>query len=267
MSKFWYLASPYTKYDEGLRAAYECAVGNAAFLMTYGVNVYAPIIHTHPVWEVSPCLQEWTHQCWIDDSRPKMESACGIIVLQMAGWDVSSGVSQEIEIFRSAGKPIVYMKPYIVPEEVLSQVKFDRLNRKGQPVFSDEGQPLDVGGPTLQSVLPAEDSVRKESPIVSGVLDYFPLAIAEVARTSYNATKQHHPNLPMHWDRSKANDHADCIARHLIDRGARDVDGGRHTAKLAWRALALLQQELEDEGGKPGRASRNYATTKIAIKE
>jgi hypothetical protein len=86
---------------------------------------------------------------------------------------------------------------------------------------------------------------RKNTPIARGVLDYFPLAIAEVARVSKAATDQHHPDKPMHWDRSKSTDHADCIVRHLIDRGKLDTDGQRHSAKVAWRALALLQEELE----------------------
>lgn len=59
--------------------------------------------------------------------------------------------------------------------------------------------------------------------------------------------RQHNGDAPLHWDRTKSLDHADCIARHLIDRRSRDTDGMRHTAKLAWRALALLQTELEDE--------------------
>jgi hypothetical protein len=53
----------------------------------------------------------------------------------------------------------------------------------------------------------------------------------------------------MHWARGKSADHADCILRHLIDRGTMDSDGLRHTAKVAWRALALLQEELEAAAG------------------
>jgi hypothetical protein len=33
----------------------------------------------------------------------------------------------------------------------------------------------------------------------------------------------------------------------LIERGTRDTDGARHSAKLAWRALALLQIEIEKD--------------------
>ena len=95
--------------------------------------------------------------------------------------------------------------------------------------------------------LPIDAAERKCIPITSGVLDYFPLAIAEVAKASYAGNQQHHPNEPLFWDKSKSTDHSDCISRHLIDRGKYDSDGIRHSAKLAWRALALLQIELETE--------------------
>ena len=93
--------------------------------------------------------------------------------------------------------------------------------------------------------LPADPAARKGIPIASGVLDYFPLAIAEVAKCSKAGNDQHNPGQPLHWARDKSTDHADCIVRHLIDRGTVDTDGVRHSAKLAWRALAALQLELE----------------------
>lgn len=86
---------------------------------------------------------------------------------------------------------------------------------------------------------------RKERPVARGVLDYFPDALAEVANVSYVGNQQHNPGEEMHWARGKSADHADCVARHLIERGTTDTDGLRHSAKLAWRALALLQIEIE----------------------
>lgn len=94
-------------------------------------------------------------------------------------------------------------------------------------------------------MLPTGAKDRKEYPITSGVLDYFPEAIAAVANVSFIGNKQHNPGEPLHWAREKSMDHEDCIARHLLERGTIDVDGMRHTAKLAWRALALLQLEIE----------------------
>lgn len=96
-------------------------------------------------------------------------------------------------------------------------------------------------------LLPTDAQERKQIPITTGVLDYFPLAIAEVAKCSWAGNQQHHPDKELHWDKTKSTDHSNCIARHLIDRGKFDTDGQRHSAKLAWRSLALLQLELENE--------------------
>lgn len=87
---------------------------------------------------------------------------------------------------------------------------------------------------------------RKERPVARGVLDYFPDAIMAVAHCSWVGNEQHNPGSAMHWDRSKSGDEADALVRHLLERGTVDVDGVRHTTKVAWRALALLQKELED---------------------
>ncbi len=108
--------------------------------------------------------------------------------------------------------------------------------------------------PAKQMILPADPAARKGIPITTGVVDYFPLALAEVARVSKAGNDQHNPGQPLHWSKGKSTDHADCIPRHLIDRGSLDADGQRHTAKLAWRALALLQIELENETAARGAA-------------
>jgi hypothetical protein len=89
---------------------------------------------------------------------------------------------------------------------------------------------------------------RKTYPVASGVLDYFPLAIMEVAHVSYVGQQQHQLTGPLHWDRSKSGDEADALMRHFLARGIPDTDGISHTAKVAWRALALLQKELEQRG-------------------
>lgn len=89
--------------------------------------------------------------------------------------------------------------------------------------------------------------MRKTYPICTGVLDYFPDAIAEIAYCSKVGNDQHNPGEPLHWAKEKSMDHSDCVVRHLIDRGKFDMDGVRHSAKVAWRALAMLQTEIEGE--------------------
>lgn len=96
-------------------------------------------------------------------------------------------------------------------------------------------------------VLPTDAAARKGVPIATGVLDYFPDALAEVAVLSKVGNDQHNPGQPLHWSKHKSTDHANCVVRHLIDRGTKDVDGVRHSIKVAWRALALAQIEIEAE--------------------
>jgi hypothetical protein len=86
---------------------------------------------------------------------------------------------------------------------------------------------------------------RKATPMARGLLDYFPDALAAVAELSWIGNEQHNPGQPMYWAREKSADHADCIIRHMVDRGKVDTDGIRHATKVAWRALAQLQLELE----------------------
>lgn len=93
--------------------------------------------------------------------------------------------------------------------------------------------------------LPTDAASRKQVPLATGFMDYFPDAIAAVAAVSYAGNEQHNPGTPCHWDRSKSTDEADCLLRHFVERGTLDSDGKRHSAKLAWRALALLQKEIE----------------------
>jgi hypothetical protein len=93
--------------------------------------------------------------------------------------------------------------------------------------------------------LPTDPETRKGLPLTTGVLDYFPRAIAAVAHCSKVGNDQHNPGEPLHWAKEKSTDHADCITRHLVERGTIDTDGVRHSAKVAWRALALLEIELE----------------------
>lgn len=88
---------------------------------------------------------------------------------------------------------------------------------------------------------------RKERPLYSGVLRYFPKALLEVAHVSFIGNEQHNPGEPLHWAREKSTDQLDCVARHITDHGdnAIDTDGGYHLAKAAWRSLAELELYLE----------------------
>lgn len=126
--------------------------------------------------------------------------------------------------------------------------------------------PVRIDGPKVSSknfetagrerLLPDTSAGRKEFPMCTGLVDYFPDALAAVSQASKMGNDKHNPGEPIHWARDKSMDHPDCIMRHLTERGGFDAGGARHSAQLAWRALALLQEELEAEFGfEPGRGA------------
>lgn len=97
--------------------------------------------------------------------------------------------------------------------------------------------------------LPLDPAARKATPLWTGLVKYFPDALVAVAQLSHKAGAQHHPGQPVHWEREKSTDHHDTLMRHLWDSGTSDTDGIAHSAKVAWRALAILQLEIEKERG------------------
>lgn len=87
---------------------------------------------------------------------------------------------------------------------------------------------------------------RKDTPVFSGFLKYFPNAMKEVSRCSKAGNDQHHPDKPLHWDMDKSKDEYDALTRHLIDHTVDpiDTDGILHLTKVAWRAMAGLERYL-----------------------
>jgi hypothetical protein len=88
---------------------------------------------------------------------------------------------------------------------------------------------------------------RKDYPVWTGVINYFPDALMEISRVSKIGNEQHHKGKPLHWDKSKSMDHLDALTRHLIQAKEDDDDGVSHLAKVAWRALAALQTKIDNE--------------------
>lgn len=106
---YYYLATPYSKYPDGIEAAFEEACRATAWLTQHGVGVFCPIAHTHPVAKFGN-IDPLDHEVWLPADRPLMDGACGIIVCMMPSWRESYGIRHEIEVFETAGKPVEYMQ-------------------------------------------------------------------------------------------------------------------------------------------------------------
>lgn len=110
---------------------------------------------------------------------------------------------------------------------------------------------------TQPTTLPHDSAARRAIPLTQGVLQYFPAALAEVAKVSKMGAIKHsagvlswtRPDWPRHHE---VLDHLDCVLRHIVDYGENsgddDESGLCALAHAAWRMLAACQIELELRG-------------------
>lgn len=105
-------------------------------------------------------------------------------------------------------------------------------------------------------ILPDDSAVREQFPLYDGLFAYFPAALCEVARWSKIGNDKHNPGEKLHWAREKSTDHENKILRHLLDARERDENGIPEAVALAWRALALCQTILEENGWAEGANAR-----------
>ena len=87
--------------------------------------------------------------------------------------------------------------------------------------------------------------LRKDTPVFSGVLKYFPNALKAVARALRQVmTNITQTNLALGYEQSK--DEYDAMIRTLLDHEENPVDDDNilHLTKVAWRALAGLERYL-----------------------
>tara|TARA_R100000541_G_scaffold34402_1_gene42810 strand:+ start:1158 stop:1517 length:360 start_codon:yes stop_codon:yes gene_type:complete len=89
------------------------------------------------------------------------------------------------------------------------------------------------------SGLPIDAAERKAIPMFTGCFNYFPKALAGVAKLSLKGGVQHGQEpKDLHWDKTKSMDHLDCLVRHIMDE---DWDA------VCWRALAHYEMMLDKE--------------------
>ena len=101
-------------------------------------------------------------------------------------------------------------------------------------------------------MLPTDAKERKQIPIYSGFIAYFPDAIAAVAAHSFASNEQHNPGEPLHWARDKSTDQLDALARHLTELAVTDtLDEEIELLKaIVWRGAAQLQLKCEERDAK-----------------
>lgn len=124
----------------------------------------------------------------------------------------------------------------------VTPAQWDQVSKqKDLPSAREEFMRLAREFPAIEreTVLPTDAKERKSIPIYTGFINYFPLAIAAVARLSLRGGIQHGQTPEtLHWDRAKSGDELDALMRHMIDGDWEQV---------AWRAMANLQKKEEEK--------------------
>ena len=107
-------------------------------------------------------------------------------------------------------------------------------------LWGQTGMPL--GPEPTRELRDKTSAERKGEPVYSGVMLYFPDAIAAVARISVAGNNKHNPGEPLHWARGKSMDQMDALARHSLTPEKLDPETGEvEAAAMVWRGLAQLQ--------------------------
>ena len=110
------------------------------------------------------------------------------------------------------------------------------------PALPDETSPL--VNKCIHSPFTQDAETRKTYPVYTGLVKYFPDALARVANISCSGGAQH-GHTEIHWDREKSPDEPDALMRHMIDYAkSGNID---ELSKVVWRSLAWLQKESEAE--------------------
>lgn len=112
-----YLASPYSHWDPRIKDLRHRIVNHVASeLMKEGIGVYSPLTHNLPLAELGiKC--SW--DVWRDYDKEMLSRCDRVIVLKIPGWEVSTGVSDEIAYAKELGYDIEYIDP---PQDKLKQL-------------------------------------------------------------------------------------------------------------------------------------------------
>jgi len=103
-----YLASPYSHEDETVRLwRFDAVVKAVGVLMNLGHMIYSPIAHCHPIQLKHVLPTEWAYWQAYDET---MLSRCDRLwILQLDGWEKSTGVKAETEIAMRLGLPVEFV--------------------------------------------------------------------------------------------------------------------------------------------------------------
>jgi hypothetical protein len=98
-------------------------------------------------------------------------------------------------------------------------------------------------------LFPEDDAERQTYPIGTFICEFFPHALAELARFSHKQQQKHNPDGPIGWAKDKSVWSIDRVFRHAMEAqrlyNEGDIEAaGEEFKSLAWRSLEGLERLL-----------------------
>ena len=130
----------------------------------------------------------------------------------------------------------------------------ERDIEKAPPTLRSVPRPPALCAPVVPPFMSTDSEVRKQMPVATGVLAYFPDALMCISYVSKVGNDKHNPGQPLHWAKEKSSDEPDAETRHMLDHlrrlppdpGLEPLGQLGHLASKAWRALAHLQRACDE---------------------
>lgn len=115
-SGYWYLASPYSKWED-LDLASNLVAHYQARIMGMGVIAMSPIPGSHAVTVQGPFAGDWHTWAQLDEALIANPLCKGMLIAGMDGWDESVGVTAERGICLKHEKTV-----YLLDAELLDDL-------------------------------------------------------------------------------------------------------------------------------------------------
>lgn len=103
-----FLSSPYSDKDKSVvKFRAEAAAIFAAAHVAKGNTVFSPIVYGHTLLDYREMPSDW--QFWQNFCKDFLEKCDELWVLQLPGWEKSSGIQAEIAFAKEKNIPIKYI--------------------------------------------------------------------------------------------------------------------------------------------------------------
>jgi hypothetical protein len=107
---YHYLASPYTHPEhEVMERRYDAALHALNFLLRRKLWTYSPIVHCHALSKSYDLPR--THDFWQAYNHAMLDTAKGLIILAIEGWNESRGIEDELTTARKLLLPVSFLHP------------------------------------------------------------------------------------------------------------------------------------------------------------